>query len=209
MKKIAFAAIVAALASFSLCAQDIKLPAPDKNVDMTLMEALQQRHSSRTFSAKEISNPTLSQILWAACGINRPSEKKITAPSAVNAQDIDVYVIRKDGAYLYVPSSNALKKVSGKDLRVSAAGRQGDVASAPLFLLLVSNHNRFGNPEGDTRPGLVDAGYVSQNIALVCTALNLNTVPRMTMDTDALVRELGLDSNQDLVINHPIGYPAK
>ena len=172
------------------------------------MQALQNRHSSREFADKQVPDNVLSTVLWAACGINRPSEGKITAPSAINAQDIQVYVVRKDGAYLYKPEDNSLQKVSSKDLRSAVAGRQSFAADAPVSLVLVSNHNKFGgHSNGASRMGVVDAGYVSENICLACSALGLNTVPRMTMDSETLKKELNLDDNYDFVINSQIGYP--
>ena len=191
---------------------EISLPAPDKGVKTTLIEALNGRHSSREFAEKEISDATLSTILWAACGINRPEEEKITAPSAMNAQDIIVFVIKKDGAYRYEPKSNSLAKLSNKDLRAAVAGRQEFAATAPVSLVLASDHSRFTVPIPDERKammGFVDAGYVSQNICLICEALGLNTVPRITMDVANLKKELNLGANYDLILNSQIGYPAK
>ena len=183
------------------------LPAPTKSAKMTLMESLQQRHSVRDFSDKAVSDADLSELLWAACGINRPDTKKITAPSAINAQDILVYVCTKDGAWLYVPDGNSLQKVSDKDLRSAVAGRQEAVAVAPVSLVLVSDRTKFGDrAKGADVMGAIDAGYVSQNICLACTALGLATVPRMTMDKETLAKELHLDENKTLLINHPVGY---
>ena len=183
------------------------LPAPTKSAKMTLMESLQQRHSVRDFSDKAVSDADLSELLWAACGINRPDTKKITAPSAINAQDILVYVCTKDGAWLYVPDGNSLQKVSDKDLRTAVAGRQEAVAVAPVSLVLVSDRTKFGDrAKGAEVMGAIDAGYVSQNICLACTALGLATVPRMTMDKETLVKELHLDENKTLLVNHPVGY---
>ena len=179
---------------------------------VTLMQALQSRHSAREYADKQIPDDVLSSVLWAACGINRPSEGKITAPSAINAQDIQVYVVRKDGTYLYQPKDNSLLKVSSKDLRRVVAGRQSFAASAPVSLVLVSNHNKFPQQipnEAKVRMGVIDAGYVSENICLACSALGLNTVPRMTMDIETLKKELGLDDNYDLVLNSQIGYPKE
>ncbi len=105
-------------------AQDIQLPQPDKSNPTTLFRALEKRHSSRSFSPTELSDAQLSTILWAACGINRPESGHITAPSAINAQDILVYVVRKDGAYLYLPEDNKLQRVSDKDLRKAVAGHR-------------------------------------------------------------------------------------
>lgn len=201
------------MAATSCKAQDnIQLPKPSMDNKVTLMQALQNRHSTREYADKQIPDDVLSTVLWAACGINRPGEGKITAPSAINVQDIQVYVVRQDGAYLYQPKSNSLEKVSSKDLRAAVAGRQSFAASAPVSLVLVSNHNKFPQQmprEAKTRMGVVDAGYISENICLACSALELNTVPRMTMDTEALKKDLGLDDNYDLVLNSQIGYQKK
>ncbi len=201
------------LLSTSCMAQNsILLPKPSMDNKVTLMHALQDRHSTREYADKQIPDDVLSTVLWAACGINRPSEGKITAPSAINAQDILVYVVRKDGTYLYQPKDNSLLKVSSKDLRSVVAGRQSFAASAPVSLVLVSNHNKFPQQipnEAKVRMGVVDAGYVSENICLACSALGLNTVPRMTKDTETLKKELSLDDSYDLVLNSQIGYPKE
>jgi len=201
------------MAATSCKAQDtIHLPKPSLDNKVTLMQALQNRHSTREYADKQIPDDVLSTVLWAACGINRASEGRITAPSAINAQDIQVYVVRQDGAYLYQPKDNSLQKVSSKDLRTAVAGRQSFAASAPVSLVLVSDHNKFPQQmpyEAKTRMGVVDAGYVSENICLACSALGLNTVLRMTMDTETLKKELGLGDNYDFVLNSQIGYPKE
>lgn len=184
------------------------LPVAQRTQKMTLMEALLKRESQREFdTVKVISDSVLSELLWAACGVNRPESKKITAPSAINAQDICVYVCGRDGVWLYDAFRNSLTKVSEKDLRKAVAGRQAGVAGAPLFLVLVSDKKKFGNlmNKGDIM-GAIDAGYVSQNICLACTAMGLATVPRMTMDIEVLRKELNLDDTKTLLLNHPIGY---
>lgn len=214
MKNILTIACVAFLMAATSCkAQDnVQLPDPLMDNQVTLIQALQNRHSTREYTDKAIPDNVLSTVLWAACGINRPGEGKITAPSAINVQDILVYVVRQDGTYLYQPKDNSLQKVSSKDLRTAVAGRQSFAASAPVSLLLVSNHNKFpqqSSYDAKVRMGVVDAGYVSENICLACSALGLNTVPRMTMDTEALKKELGLDDNYDLVLNSQIGYPKE
>jgi nitroreductase len=189
-------------------AQDVvKLPEPDKNVPMTLYQALQQRKSVREYSSKDIDDMKLSQLLWAAVGINRP-DGHLTAPTAINAQDITVYVCRKDGAYLYVAKDNALQKVSDKDLRKEVASAQQFAAEAPISLVIVTDNAKFrgGSTNGPTISGAIDAGYVSQNIDLACEALGLVTVPRATMDKDALKKELKLTEAQNPILNHPVGY---
>lgn len=192
----------------TISSKTIQLTKPTDN-KVTLLQALQNRHSTRDFSDKQVSDEDLSAILWAAYGINRPGSGMITAPSALNSQDVIVFVNRKDGAFRYEPKDNSLIKVSGKDLRSLVNGTQPFESPAPLAIVLASNNAKL--PETipapvKSRMGAIDAGYISENICLACSALGLSTVPRMTMDTDGLKKELNLDNNFDLVLNNLIGY---
>ncbi len=207
MKKLFLTSCLIMATTFFVSAQNVKLPEPDKNVSMTLYQALQQRKSVREYSTKDIDDMKLSQLLWAAVGINRP-DGHLTAPTAINAQDITVYVCRKDGAYLYVAKDNTLQKVSDKDLRKSVASAQAFAAEAPISLVIVTDNAKFrgGSTNGPTISGAIDAGYVSQNIDLACEALGLCTVPRATMDKEALKKELKLTDSQNAILNHPVGY---
>lgn len=189
-------------------AKKIQLSKPTDN-NVTLLQALKDRHSTRDFSNKEVTDEDLSTILWAACGFNRPESGMITAPSAMNSQDVVVFVFRKDGAFRYEPKDNCLVKVSEKNLRSLVNGPQPFESPAPLAIVIASNNAKL--PESIPAPvkarlGAIDAGYVSENICLACSALGLSTVPRMTMDTDGLKKELNLDNNFDLVLNNLIGY---
>ena len=190
----------------SMQAQEvISLPQPEVNkLAMTLGDALQQRRSERQYSDKEISMQTLSTLLWAACGVSNAKTGKITAPSAINMQDVKVYVCAKNGVCLYNAKANTLTKVSDKDLREAIAGRQAFAKKAPISLVLVSTKDTDRAP--NDKFGAMDAGYVSQNIYLACTALGLKTVARATMDFDVLKRELNLSETSYLELNHPIGY---
>ena len=198
--------VLALTAMGSMQAQEvISLPQPEvSKLSMTLGQALQQRRSERQYSDKEISMQTLSTLLWAACGVSDQKTGKITAPSAINMQDVKVYVCAKDGVCLYNAKTNTLTKVSNKDLREAIAGRQAFAKAAPISLVLVSTKVSDRAPN-DTF-GAMDAGYVSQNIYLACTALGLKTVARATMDFDVLKRELNLADTSYLELNHPIGY---
>ena len=206
MKKFAFL-IAALLLCAGLSAQNtVKLPAPKKDAGMTLYQALQQRASVREFKTVAVPDQILSDLLWAAIGINR-EDGRLTAPTAINSQDIRLYVCRPDGAYEYIAKDNALVKVSGKDLRQDVAAGQGTVGEAPLFLVLVADLNRYNRPGPRTATfGAIDCGYVSQNICLACEALGLSTVPRAMMNQDVLKKELGLGEGMELLINHPVGY---
>ncbi len=209
MKKIILALTAATLATSALAQDVIKLPEPDKNVSMTLYQALQQRASVREYSDAPINDATLSQLLWAACGVNR-EDGKLTVPSAMNTQEESVYVCRADGAWLFNAQENTLTKVSGKDIRADLAGRQTSVADAPVFLVIVCDLNKYKfRGERTAMFGAVDAGYVSQNICLACEALGLATVPRGSMEHEAVKSALGLKDGQELMLNHPVGYEKK
>lgn len=195
-----------AAVAVNMNAQEVKqLPQPDMQLGVTLTEALQKRRSDREYNAdRDITDQQLSQILWAACGVNRPDKKLLTIPTAINAQDIQVYVCRKDGVALYQPYDNTLKKVSNEDIRPLLAERQQNMKNAPVFLLIVSDQEKFRH--NAEVYGAMDAGYASQDICLMCAALGLKTVPRAMMNKEAVAKALGLGEKQILELNHPIGY---
>ena len=152
MRKISF--LLTALLFISvMSAQDlkvIKLNAPDKTRGTAVMKAFSDRHSDREFASKELSAQDLSDLLWAANGINRTDGKR-TAPSALNKQDIDVYVIMKDGAYLYDAKAHALNPIAKGDHRGAVGAGQDFVKEAPVSLVLVSDLSRFGNVGDHTK----------------------------------------------------------
>jgi len=191
--------------SVNTMAQQISLPAPKKDSKMTLMESLEKRKSVREFSDKQISDQTMSDLLWAACGVNRPEDKKLTVPSAMNRQDVELFVCRQDGAFRYDAFNNTLTRVTDKDLRPMMAGRQTATAEVPAVLVLVSDKKKFEMIDRDFCD--LDAGYVSQNICLACTALGLATVPRAGMPRNEIKKALGLTDTYDVIVNHPVGYP--
>ena len=205
MRKLFILAIMTML-SMSTMAQNVQqLPTPKfdkKSNGVSLVETLQRRESVREYSAEAITDQELSNILWAACGINRPDSKRLTSPTAMNAQDIIVYVCRADGAWRYDALQNSLTRITELDLRKAIGGRQEFAVNAPVCLLLVSDISKL---RGNREFGAMDAGYVSENIYLVCAAMGLKTVARAMMERDALVRELGLNDSQIPMLNHPIG----
>lgn len=209
MRKAIFTLALTASCMLSCAQETINLPAPSNGseYDMSLMQALQQRRSERSYADTELSSQQLSTILWAACGISDEKTGKITAPSAMNKQDITIYVCRKDGAWQYDNKSNSLTKVSGKDLRGAVASRQAFAATAPVSIVIVSDQSKYGAKALEF--GAMSAGYVSQNIYLACTAMGLYTVARATMDIDVLRQELGLKDTDLPLLNHPIAFPNK
>jgi len=181
----------------SVSAQDelkaIKLNEPNLKREGSVMQALKDRKSTREFAEKKLSVQDLSDLLWAANGINREDGKR-TAPSAMNKQDIDVYVCMEEGSYLYNPKENLLAPVSKGDVREK--NRNGGVI-APVMLVLVSKTS-------DNWAAL-DAGIVSQNISIFCAAAKLATVPRGGMSQEVLKKALKLQDPQTLQLNHPVG----
>ena len=206
MKKIILAAALAAISVGR--AETIKLPPPDKDSGVSVVQALKARHSERAFSEKEIPAETLSGLLWAANGFNRPDKR--TNATALNLQTITIYAIMKSGAYRYDAKANTLVKVCDKDLRPAIAAQQAYAAVAPVSLLVTAD---VSGPvyKGGTRSTLThyDAGIVSGNIYLYCAANSLVTVCRASMDRDVLKKELKLSDNVILHLNHPVGYTVE
>jgi SagB-type dehydrogenase family enzyme len=190
--------------------QAIKLNSPNKSRGSAVMKALSDRHSDREYDAKDISLQDLSDLLWAANGVNRSNGNR-TAPSAMNRQEIDVYIVREDGTYLYDAADNTLKPLSKGDYRKAVAGGQDFAATAPVCIVLAANLEKLGDPASEhTRLiAAMDAGIVCQNINVFCSAAGLSTVPRATMDRDELTKALKLTDKQYLMLNNPVGYPAK
>ena len=186
----------------------IVLNPPDLTRGLTVMKALSLRASERDFDTISLSLQDLSDLLWAANGINRPESGKRTAPSAINAQDIDVYVFIKSGVYLYNPDKHLLDFVISGDYRKLVAGRQENIAKAPVMCLLVSDISRFSRGEDSLKLvwAAEDAGIVSQNISIFCASVGLATVPRATMDSQKLREILKLKESQHLMLNNPVAY---
>ena len=188
-------------------AESIKLPAPEMDGGLTVMQALKVRHSERTFAETDLSPKELSGLLWAANGFNRPDRR--TNATGLNKQTIVLYVCMKSGAYRYDAKANSLVKVCGEDLRLAIAAHQPFAAKAPVALLITAD---LSDPAYTGRRSTLthyDAGIVSGNIYLYCAANSLATVCRGSMDRDALKKALKLPDSAILHLNHPIGYPAE
>lgn len=192
----------------------IQLKAPDMDRQTTMMNAFQKRASSVEWKDTMLSIQDLSDLLWAGNGINRPEESKRTAPSANNAQDIDIYVFLEKGAYLYDAKLNILNPIAEGDFRAEViGGRPGSVtptSQPPVLLILVSDISRFGSRSTDEQQLLkragMDAGIVSQNISIFCAGANMVTRPRMSMDSAKIKEVLKLSDTQHPILNNPVGY---
>ena len=204
MKKILLLVFVLTLCMGVKAQETVQLPQPEIGMlGKSLGKILQERRSVREYQDKHVDLKILSTLLWAACGISDPASGKITAPSAVNMQDIKVYVCNKLGVALFNPKDNTLTQVSNENILQDLAAGQNFVLDAPFTLLLVSDQ---GNRRRNDQYGAMDAGYVSQNIYLACQAMGLSTVARAMMNKDAIRTKLNLPEGVIVELNHPIGY---
>lgn len=193
--------------SFAQEQSSIKLPVPRTKGGKPLLEALSQRQSLRSFSSKEPSSQTLSDLLWAAFGINRKDSGKRTAPSASNRQEIDIYVATKQGVFIYDAKNNQLNPVVSEDVR-TVIGRQPFVKDAPVVLVYVADYRRMrGQETQNDFYSAADTGFISQNVYLFCASEGLATVVLGMVNKDALSKKMGLAQEQKIILAQPVGYP--
>ncbi|MDR1980888.1 MAG: SagB/ThcOx family dehydrogenase [Tannerellaceae bacterium] len=188
----------------------MKLVAPAKSGGKPMMQVFNDRRSGREFAPGKLNPQDLSNLLWAANGINRADGKR-TAPSCRNFQEVEVYVLLEEGAYVYDAKGHALNLVATGDHRAAIAAGQDFAKTAPVGIVLVADLSRFGGEinEEVKLMASVDVGIVCQNINIACAGLGLTTVPRASMDKAALKKILGLKDTHLLLMNNPVGYPKK
>ena len=189
----------------------ISLPAPDTDGGIPLMQALNQRQSNRDFSTRQLSRQQLSNLCWAAWGFNRTGEKKRTAPSSMNKQEMELYVVMAEGAYRYNAEKHELELIKKGDLR-SYCGKQDYVAEAPVNFIYIANMKKAGieTPEAITPEHLMtshaNAGFIAQNTYLACASEGLACVVRAWIDKSALEKALGLSPLHKVILGHTIGF---
>jgi nitroreductase len=208
MKRIIFFIGLTIVMATLAAAQNITLPKPQTTGGMPLMDALQKRQSSREFSEKEIPVQLLSNLLWAANGINRQDSKKHTAPSSMNEQPIDIYVSTASGLYLYNPLTNILELILEEDIRAKT-GKQDFTATAPLNLVYVSDYAKIKNGADCDKASVssADAAFIGQNVYLFCASEGLAVVIRAWIDKEPLQAAMHLSPTQKVVLAQTIGYP--
>lgn len=213
------ALMLAMATTLVMTAQERKLPAPSFSGGMPMNEVVAKRHSVREFdSAREIGDSTLGQLLWMTAGVNRPEAAPgkfgVPAnrcnPTAMNWQEIRIFVFDKNGVWEYMPVTHSLSLVKDGDHRNIIAGTkefsQDFVLAAPASIVFVADMSALPAGEQAMAMALVDAGIACENLNLACISEGIATVPRATMDTAAISRLLGLTDRQIPVLNNPIGY---
>jgi len=174
-----------------------------------LFEALKERRSAREFIPRELPAAVLSNLLWAAFGVNRPETGGRTAPSAHDWEEIDVYVATAGGLYVYDAPAHALRKRLDRDIR-GQTGLQDFAAQAPVNLVYVADLSRMVQASAEEKAQYAgpDAGFIAQNVYLFCASEGLATVVRGMLDRQALARLMGLTPQQRIILAQSVGYPA-
>ncbi|MBZ5627997.1 MAG: SagB/ThcOx family dehydrogenase [Acidobacteriia bacterium] len=201
--------VLCAADSFAQDVKPVPLLSPQTEIGRPLMQVLKDRSSARSFSSKELPAQVLSNLLWAAFGVNRPESGKRTAPSAMNWQEIDVYAATPDGLFLYDAKANQLIPVVRDDVR-SQTGTQPFVKDASLNLVYVADlsRTRGGSAERDMYVA-ADTGFIAQNVYLFCASEGLATVVRGSIDRPALAKAMRLRPDQRIILAQTVGYSRK
>lgn len=187
----------------------IKLPPPQTSGGGDLLQALQSRKSTRTFSDRPLPRELLSTLLWAAFGINRTACGGRTAPSAHGWQATEVYAALPDALYRFDAQAHTLVLAVEKDLR-PLTGMQDFVATAPLNLVYVADFSRMqGANEAEQKFfAATDAAVIAQNVYLFCAMMNLAVVVRGLIDRKKLAAAMTLGQDHRIVLAQTVGYPA-
>ncbi len=206
---IAAVGLLTASPASSQTTSTIALPKPQTDGGKPLMQALKERKTVRTLSDKAIPLQTLSNLLWAAAGVNRPESGKRTAPSATDAQEIEVYVAQRDGVYLYDGKAHSLRKISGEDIRGKLGG--GDFSKkAAVSLIYVADQakmKKVKDPKKKDFYSAADTGFIGQNVYLFCASEGLGTVVHDGANRPEIAKALGLRPDQKIMLGQAIGYP--
>ena len=184
------------------------LPPASKSGGPPLMEALKQRRSQREFASTALPEQMLGDLLWAACGVNRPALGARTAPRAIDLQEIDVYVALPAGLYRYEPVGHLLRLEVPRDIR-GVTGNQNFIDEAALDLVFVVDHSRAQLVQAEQREAYAyaAAGAMAQNVYLYCASQGLATVLRAWLDRDALSAAMELKVDQQVLLAQTVGYP--
>jgi SagB-type dehydrogenase family enzyme len=193
---------------FAQTPQIIKLSPPDTLRGIPVMKALTHRASASSYDTAEMKINDISDLLWAANGINRPESGKRTAASSYNSQDIDLYLFLKTGVYIYNPKEHQIELLTSGDHRHLIAATQPFVNDARQIILLVSDISRFKKGEESEKLhwAAIDAGIVAQNIMIFCSSEGFLARPRVFMEKEKIRQVLNLNKDQHPILNIPVSY---
>jgi hypothetical protein len=196
----------------------IDLVKPQADGGKSVLAALQDRRTNRNIKDEALPPQTLSNLLWAACGVNRPGQGRRTAASASNAQEIDLYVFLADGVYLYDGPAHRLVPVVAGDQRMNVGRNRGAaVAKAPVNLVFVADIARYAKAQPQ-EPGLKDpevqksysniaCGLIAGNVYLFAASQGLAAWFH-NCDKPGLTALLNLGVEQKVLYAQTVGVPA-
>jgi len=186
----------------------LDLTPPTHQGGKPLMEALMLRRSTRAYAPTPLPPQLLSDLLWAANGVNRPSGER-TAPYWRHIMVIDIYAAMADGVWLYEPQAHRLLPYLADDIRVDT-GMQDFVGVAPLDLIYVAHGERMSDivPEERRLYASVDCGFIGQNVYLFCASAGLATVFRGAVPYPELTKKLALPPEQFVTFAQTVGFPV-
>jgi len=171
------------------------------------MTTLGERQTTREYRDSSMSTQQISNLLWAAYGINRVEDGKRTVPSARNKQEFDIYLVDKNGIFIYLADSNSLVRVDSGDYR-QHMGKQEFAGEASLVLVYVADYSRMGNISSDDKDfySAADCGFISQNVYLFAASEGLGTVVLGYIDRGTMSTILKLNENQKIIFSQPVGF---
>ena len=211
MKKFFLTLAAACLVSTTTFAADMILPPPNMNDKLSVMEALNQRHSSRNFVDKNLSPAQLSKILWAANGINRADGKR-TVPAAIGIYSVEVYAVTKEGIYLYDVDNNKLKLIAEGDFRSVTTTGQSFVSKAAVNLVYVETpavwESAKRTPPRDSQISFanITVGAMVQNVALAAETEGLGNCVRGSINRDEFKKIAKLSDEKNILLAQSVGY---
>ena len=203
--------LICPVASSAQAVTPVRLPDPQTDGGRPLMQVLKDRQTSRAFSSEPLPSQMLSNLLWAAFGVNRPETGYRTAPSAINMQEIDIYVSTADGLFLYEAVEHVLVPILDEDIR-ALTGTQAFVKEAPVTLVFVADYAKMGDritQEKKIFYSTADVGFISQNVYLFCASEGLATGVRDFIDRPVLAEAMLLRPDQTIVLAQTIGFPGE
>lgn len=207
MKKLFVLFVLFSLLTSASFAADVKLPEPEKTGGIGILDAVAARQSASDFVDEEISLQQLSTLLWVAGGVNRP-DGKITFATALNTQDMIIFVFMRDGTYRYNPAEHSLTLIKEGDNRL-LTGSQPFVARAAVDLLYVQDTGKWGNRKIPTTDilncGFAHAGLSMQGVYLYAASQGWGARTRMNFDKEKLTKLLGLTEQHNFTLMQCVG----
>ena len=209
------AASLALLAAFTCPAQDaasakidpkaetVALPAPAKTGGMPLMQALAERKTVRDYKPAELDAATISEILYAANGVNRPDGKR-TIPTAMNKQDLEVYIALPGAAYHYDAKANKLVKIADGDFRTELIANKNMAQNSACILVYASDSSKFPN---DIKYPAIHVGEASQDVYLYAASKGLGTVSLGMYDEKGVRKVFKLEDKMTVILAQAVGVP--